>query len=105
MVVHMSGDAIRHKPGILGFLRQIGFMGATALRKAFLPSALSTSYHERKGRATKIFCTMQLIRTPYLADNLPTTREYGPLKRRSSNKFTVDSDRVTNGNLHGYPSK
>ena len=29
MVVHMSGDAIRHKPGILGFLRQIGFMGAT----------------------------------------------------------------------------
>ena len=23
------GDAIRHKPGILGFLRQIGFMGAT----------------------------------------------------------------------------
>ena len=24
------GDAIRHKPGILGFLRQIGFMGATA---------------------------------------------------------------------------
>ena len=22
------GDAIRHKPGILGFLRQIGFMGA-----------------------------------------------------------------------------
>ena len=25
------GDAIRHKPGILGFLRQIGFMGATAL--------------------------------------------------------------------------
>ena len=27
------GDAIRHKPGILGFLRQIGFMGATALAK------------------------------------------------------------------------
>ena len=27
------GDAIRHKPGILGFLRQIGFMGATARRK------------------------------------------------------------------------
>ena len=25
------GDAIRHKPGILGFLRQIGFMGATAV--------------------------------------------------------------------------
>ena len=25
------GDAIRHKPGILGFLRQIGFMGATGL--------------------------------------------------------------------------
>ena len=25
------GDAIRHKPGILGFLRQIGFMGATRL--------------------------------------------------------------------------
>ena len=24
------GDAIRHKPGILGFLRQIGFMGATS---------------------------------------------------------------------------
>ena len=23
------GDAIRHKPGILGFLRQIGFMRAT----------------------------------------------------------------------------
>ena len=23
------GDAIRHKPGILGFLRQIRFMGAT----------------------------------------------------------------------------
>ena len=23
------GDAIRHKPGILGFLRQIGFMGTT----------------------------------------------------------------------------
>ena len=23
------GDAIQHKPGILGFLRQIGFMGAT----------------------------------------------------------------------------
>ena len=23
------GDVIRHKPGILGFLRQIGFMGAT----------------------------------------------------------------------------
>ena len=23
------GDAIRHKPGILGFLREIGFMGAT----------------------------------------------------------------------------
>ena len=27
------GDAIRHKPGILGFLRQIGFMGATGCRK------------------------------------------------------------------------
>ena len=26
------GDAIRHKPGILGFLRQIGFMGATGRR-------------------------------------------------------------------------
>ena len=26
------GDAIRHKPGILGFLRQIGFMGATTVR-------------------------------------------------------------------------
>ena len=26
------GDAIRHKPGILGFLRQIGFMGATAVK-------------------------------------------------------------------------
>ena len=25
------GDAIRHKPGILGFLRQIGFMGATTI--------------------------------------------------------------------------
>ena len=25
------GDAIRHKPGILGFLRQIGFMGATGI--------------------------------------------------------------------------
>ena len=25
------GDAIRHKPGILGFLRQIGFMGATGV--------------------------------------------------------------------------
>ena len=25
------GDAIRHKPGILGFLRQIGFMGAMSL--------------------------------------------------------------------------
>ena len=23
------GDAIRHKPEMLGFLRQIGFMGAT----------------------------------------------------------------------------
>ena len=27
------GDAIRHKPGILGFLRQIGFMGATPARR------------------------------------------------------------------------
>ena len=27
------GDAIRHKPGILGFLRQIGFMGATGACK------------------------------------------------------------------------
>ena len=27
------GDAIRHKPGILGFLRQIGFMGATGVDK------------------------------------------------------------------------
>ena len=27
------GDAIRHKPGILGFLRQIGFMGATASKR------------------------------------------------------------------------
>ena len=27
------GDAIRHKPGILGFLRQIGFMGATPIRR------------------------------------------------------------------------
>ena len=31
------GDAIRHKPGILGFLRQIGFMGATTLA---LPDAV-----------------------------------------------------------------
>ena len=30
------GDAIRHKPGILGFLRQIGFMGATAYAKTLL---------------------------------------------------------------------
>ena len=30
------GDAIRHKPGILGFLRQIGFMGATGERIAAL---------------------------------------------------------------------
>ena len=28
------GDAIRHKPGILGFLRQIGFMGATGWQNA-----------------------------------------------------------------------
>ena len=28
------GDAIRHKPGILGFLRQIGFMGATVHKTA-----------------------------------------------------------------------
>ena len=28
------GDAIRHKPGILGFLRQIGFMGATSRKTA-----------------------------------------------------------------------
>ena len=27
------GDAIRHKPGILGFLRQIGFMGATGYNR------------------------------------------------------------------------
>ena len=38
------GDAIRHKPGILGFLRQIGFMGATiAARRdsAFATTALA----------------------------------------------------------------
>ena len=29
------GDAIRHKPGILGFLRQIGFMGATGFVVVF----------------------------------------------------------------------
>ena len=32
------GDAIRHKPGILGFLRQIGFMGATTVHTDELKS-------------------------------------------------------------------
>ena len=30
------GDAIRHKPEMLGFLRQIGFMGATGGAAVFL---------------------------------------------------------------------
>ena len=32
------GDAIRHKPEMLGFLRQIGFMGATGIAWDFTPS-------------------------------------------------------------------
>ena len=32
------GDAIRHKPGILGFLRQIGFMGATGAQAVQIPA-------------------------------------------------------------------
>ena len=41
------GDAIRHKPGILGFLRQIGFMGATGRSTATVSQssqALSVLY-------------------------------------------------------------
>ena len=40
------GDAIRHKPGILGFLRQIGFMGATggaAMANPFMKASIATA--------------------------------------------------------------
>ena len=43
------GDAIRHKPGILGFLRQIGFMGATVeLEKEKLVAGFETQVGQKK---------------------------------------------------------
>ena len=42
------GDAIRHKPGILGFLRQIGFMGATTFATVRLRTVKTKGCLSRK---------------------------------------------------------
>ena len=49
------GDAIRHKPGILGFLRQIGFMGATGIQPsyAFVAEPQTNGVAERFNRTLK----------------------------------------------------
>ena len=49
------GDAIRHKPGILGFLRQIGFMGATTFATVRLRTIKTKGCLSRTTALTMVF--------------------------------------------------
>ena len=85
------GDAIRHKPGILGFLRQIGFMGATR-------SAMATTRRLRSSAA---------VPRSILYDNtkLAVARILGDGKRQRTRVFTELQSHYLFEDRFGRPGK